>query len=398
MMNTTSLLAQRVPPPSWIDNLIIYEINPYAFSSPNGAGDGSGSGTFKALKDKMEYLGDLGINGIWLAGFSSSTDHFYGIKTVYACINPEVLDPSLGNEKDFKDMIDEAHKKGIKIFLDVITHGVVAESPLVKNHPAWFEGKSWKMADFDYDNTEFINWWVNVWVKYVVDYGIDGFRLDGPNGVEASYKVIKVWDKIVVKCLKAGHLIVVWPETARYHFSQWDNKEKLTDIGEDYFCTDKYYCHQISCHDNGWESLQGNYYSIKGSRGKFIYALFGYNIPLFMSGEEFNADQISLPGLKQKLYGDGEKGGWLYGSWIQWEQLKDKEHSDMLIDVKKMIKIRRENSDLINNNRSTSNVINLTKLPNEGLVPYARFVPGEKAIVVITNPLRRKTLRILSVN
>ena len=72
--------AQKEITPHWTRDLIIYEINPYAFTSPDGAGDGSGSGTFKSLETKLPYLEDLGINGIWLAGYCNSTNHFCGIK------------------------------------------------------------------------------------------------------------------------------------------------------------------------------------------------------------------------------------------------------------------------------------------------------------------------------
>lgn len=62
-----------------------------------------------------------------------------------------------------------------------------------------------------------------------------------------------------------------------------------------------------------------------------------------MSGEEFNADYRPLPQLSPGLFG-GEpygKGRWLYGSWIDWEQLKLPEKTQMLEDMKSIIKIRR---------------------------------------------------------
>ena len=68
-----------------------------------------------------------------------------------------------------------------------------------------------------------------------------------------------------------------------------------------------------------------------------------------MSGEEFNADYRPLPQLSPGLFG-GEpfgKGRWLYGSWIDWEQLKLPEKTQMLEDMKSIIKIRRSQSELI---------------------------------------------------
>jgi len=78
--------------PEWAKDLVIYEVAIKGFTSPAGPE----SGTFNSLMEKMKYLEELGINAIWLTGHSfSDPDHFYGIWTQYACIEPDKLDPSL---------------------------------------------------------------------------------------------------------------------------------------------------------------------------------------------------------------------------------------------------------------------------------------------------------------
>jgi len=58
------------PPPTWTKDLVIYEIAPRGFTSPEGAGkDSAGSGTFKSMMAKIPYLRALGITGVWLAGY-----------------------------------------------------------------------------------------------------------------------------------------------------------------------------------------------------------------------------------------------------------------------------------------------------------------------------------------
>jgi glycosidase len=69
------------------------------------------------------------------------------------------------------------------------------------------------MADFDYDHVQFKKWWIDLWVKYVLEFGVDGYRLDGPNGYESPQKTLAVWNEITAKCAKKGHPIVVFPET-----------------------------------------------------------------------------------------------------------------------------------------------------------------------------------------
>ena len=60
--------------------------------------------------------------------------------------------------------VGAAHDAGIKVFLDVTTHGVVTGSPLIKQHPSWFLGGKWAMTDFKYEDPEFVEWWVRATV------------------------------------------------------------------------------------------------------------------------------------------------------------------------------------------------------------------------------------------
>jgi hypothetical protein len=371
----------QVEAPRWTRDLVIYELNPYAFTSPDGAGDGSGSGTFNSLREKLPYLEDLGITAIWLAGYCEATVHFYGIKTVYACITPEKFDPQLGSAEDFKALAGEAENRGIKIFLDVITHGVMNDSPLIRQHPDWFKGGTWGMTDYDYANREFQKWWINVWVKYVEKYGVDGFRLDVPVPEQ-----MPLWDSIASRCRELGKPIVIFPECATaYHFGQKDYINFSWDIAGEYSPTPRYKTVLISWHDLGWNSPVGNYYTIKGNRALAGYNLMGCNIPIIFSGDEFNANQVSLPDLKQGLYGSGGQGGWLYGSWIQWDQLKEEGHANFYEDFKAYLNIRRNNKDILHADREATNILPLNHHPRINPIPYIRYMPGEKAILVAAN-------------
>ena len=81
-----------VPAPDWAYGLSILEVNALAYTSPNGTGPlGDGSGTWAALTTKVTFWQSLGISGIWLAYFSMSTAHFYGIRSVYGCLDPTMV-------------------------------------------------------------------------------------------------------------------------------------------------------------------------------------------------------------------------------------------------------------------------------------------------------------------
>jgi glycosidase len=91
-----------------------YEIFVMSFAD----GDGNGKGDFKGLTAKLDYLQDLGVNGIWLMPIMpSDTYHKYHV-TDY-----KNIDPDYGTLGDFKTFVDEAHKRNIKIITDfVINH------------------------------------------------------------------------------------------------------------------------------------------------------------------------------------------------------------------------------------------------------------------------------------
>ncbi|MDR1602008.1 MAG: hypothetical protein LBS42_06220 [Tannerella sp.] len=191
--------------PEWAKDLIIYEVATRGFTSP----DGPESGTFKSAQEKLPYLQKLGITGIWLTGTNlGDPKHFYNIWTQYACVDPARLDPALGTPEEFKSFIDEAHRQGIKVFMDVITHGVMSDSPLIGEHPEWFKGGSWGMTDFDWygDRKDLDEWWVKTFTDWVTDYGVDGYRLD------VNIYRPDLWIRIKQNAAAVGHPIVVFNE------------------------------------------------------------------------------------------------------------------------------------------------------------------------------------------
>jgi 1,4-alpha-glucan branching enzyme len=199
--------GKSLPPssPSWARHLIIYEIATKGFTSPGGPE----TGTFNSLKTKLPYLEELGITGIWLTGHSLADAHFfYNIWTQYANLEPDKIEPTLGTPEDFKSLIAEAHRHGIRVFLDVHTHGILSFSPLIQRQPHWFRGGIWHMTDYDWygGHPDLDDWWVKTWTEYVTVYGADGFRLD--------YGILRpdLWARIRQNAARAGHEIVLFEE------------------------------------------------------------------------------------------------------------------------------------------------------------------------------------------
>lgn len=426
--------------PDWVKDLIIYEINTKGFTSPNGPE----SGTFKSTEEKMAYLADLGINAIWLTGHSwSHPTHFYNIWTQYAVIEPDKIDPSLGTEQDFKDLIDTAHQHGIRVILELITHGVMSDSPLIDRHPDWFKGESWGMIDYDFGsrNPQLDQWWVDVWSRYVTEFGIDGFRLD------LGMRRPELWQRVRDKAREHGREIVLINETEYDKAKEWCETSGMTDVAPiedfikqiDFVQRDRYtvldvhhkidteinYEYgradtwgipqwenwidyailgkmtpdmapkwawssvQLSCHDDGWEDFEGdNPFVAQSSRFRFGYGvLFSGMVPIMMAGEEFDAQYKPLPTLSPNLFGGANpgQGTWLYGSMLQWDNLEEEAHRQMLADVKKLIAIRKQEGDLLaaKPNYTPKQIKRLPFQSNHPTVsPYMRWNDDSKIVVI----------------
>jgi len=100
-----------------------YEVFVLSFADSNG----DGKGDLKGLTSRLDYLQDLGVGGIWLMPIMPSpTYHKYDV-TDYKGIHPDY-----GTEEDFKTFVEEAHKRNIKVLVDLILNHTGYDHP-------WFQ-------------------------------------------------------------------------------------------------------------------------------------------------------------------------------------------------------------------------------------------------------------------
>lgn len=90
---------------------VSYEIYVQSFADS----DGNGKGDIKGMTAKLDYLKELGVEGIWLMPVSPSRSyHKYDVADYYG------IDTSYGTMDDFKKFVEEAHKKNIKVVIDMV--------------------------------------------------------------------------------------------------------------------------------------------------------------------------------------------------------------------------------------------------------------------------------------
>ena len=104
-----------------------YEIFVYSFCDSNG----DGIGDLKGITSKLDYIKDMGFNGIWLTPIMPSTTyHKYDVTDYYG------IDPQFGTMDDFDELVSECSKRGIKLILDLVMNHSSSQ------HPWFIEAKS----------------------------------------------------------------------------------------------------------------------------------------------------------------------------------------------------------------------------------------------------------------
>lgn len=207
--------------PDWVQDAIFYQIFPDRFSNGDKSNDppnvmpwnaiptstGFWGGDLAGISDHLDYLEDLGVNAIYLNPiFLASSNHRYNTTDYFT------IDPKLGDTDDFRTLIHNAHKKGLRIILDgVFNHcgrGFFAFNDLLENQETspyrdWFhiygfpveaykKGKpstyeAWwgfpSLPKFNTNNPCVRKYILQV-ARHWIDLGADGWRLDVPNEID----------------------------------------------------------------------------------------------------------------------------------------------------------------------------------------------------------------------
>jgi glycosidase len=203
----------------WWKTAVFYEIYMPSFCD----GNGDGVGDFAGIISKLDYLKELGIDGIWLTPFypSPKVDNGYDISDYYS------IDPDYGTMSDFETLIAEAHRRGIKIIADFVLnhtssqHPWFLESRSSKNNPkrdwyiwkdpvnggppnnweSFFGGSAWEydehtgqyyyhafakeQVDLNWANPEVRKAMLDA-MTFWLEKGVDGFRLDVINFLKVN--------------------------------------------------------------------------------------------------------------------------------------------------------------------------------------------------------------------
>jgi len=207
------------PDPHWWESAIVYQIYPWSFQDSNG----DGAGDLPGIISRLDYLNgtsdSLGVDAIWLSPIYPSPMDDFGYDVMDYC----AIDPRFGTLADFDRLISEAHRRGIRIVMDLVLNHTSDQHPWFvesrssrtspkrdwyywadgktehrppNNWAARFGGSAWtrdphtgqyylhsflsQQPDLNWTNPAVRDAIFDV-VRFWLDRGVDGFRLDAIN-------------------------------------------------------------------------------------------------------------------------------------------------------------------------------------------------------------------------
>ncbi len=211
----------QIQTPDWVKHAVFYQIFPDRFAQaaiprqkllsserweqwnlPPSL-QGYKGGNLWGVIEQLDYLQDLGINAIYFTPiFQSASNHRYHTHDYYQ------VDPILGGNPAFEEMLKAAHQRNIKVVLDgVFNHasrGFFQFHDILENGPYspwldWFKIEGWPLSAYDGSKpANYVGWagnralpqfnhdhpkvreYIMEIAEYWVNFGIDGWRLDVP--------------------------------------------------------------------------------------------------------------------------------------------------------------------------------------------------------------------------
>jgi cyclomaltodextrinase len=175
--------------PAWLQPGLIYEVFPHDFS-PEGNLNGVTAG--------LDRLKALGVTVVWLMPIHPSgtlkrigtNGSPYAVRDFYA------IEPSYGTKQDLHRLVEEAHRRGMKVILDMVADHTAFDSVMLA-HPEFYKHDGagqlisphgWHdVAALDYANPALRRYMIDMFLYWVRDFKVDGFRCDAAGEVPTDF-------------------------------------------------------------------------------------------------------------------------------------------------------------------------------------------------------------------
>jgi glycosidase len=251
------------------NNLFIYELLVRDFTADK---------SFKTLKDSIGHLKRMGITAIEIMPvieFEGNNSWGYNPSFFMA------VDKAYGTETAFKQLIDECHKQGIAVIMDIALNHAFGQSPMVQmywdavnNKPAannpWFNVNDKHPFgvgyDFNHESQATIDFLDRVVAHWLINYKIDGFRWDLSKGFTQ---------------FNSGTNVGLWGNYDASRIAIWKRiYDKMMTISPNSYCILEHFA------DNAEEVVLANY-------GMMLWGNANYNYRSFSKGDQANGTDFS---------------------------------------------------------------------------------------------------------
>jgi 1,4-alpha-glucan branching enzyme len=208
--------VDRLKPPQWARESVIYQIFVDRFFPGKGRDweqtddlKGFIGGTLWGVAEKLDYVAELGATCVWLSPiFPSPTSHGYD------AMDYEQVAPRLGGDEALKTLVGEAHRRGIRVILDLVCNHLSDRHPIFRDalssqaspYRDWFffdDSRAGYRMYFGVPSMPQINlanpatqrWMIEIAQYWLREFDVDGFRLDHANGPGPSF-----WSDFWAEC------------------------------------------------------------------------------------------------------------------------------------------------------------------------------------------------------
>jgi glycosidase len=169
------------PVPAWVRDGVVYEIFPRNFSA---------RGNFDGITAELDRLKQLGVNILWLMPIHpTGRERAKGtLGSPYAVRDYYAINPDYGTAADFKRLVAEAHRRGLKVIIDIVANHTSWDSVLMSKPDFYTRDRAGKIippvadwadvADLNYDNPALRAYMIDMLKFWLREYDLDGFRCD----------------------------------------------------------------------------------------------------------------------------------------------------------------------------------------------------------------------------
>lgn len=229
---------QLAGPANWWRDAVVYQIYPRSFAD----GNGDGIGDLAGIISRVDYLGDLGIDAVWLSPFfpSQLADGGYDVDDY------QQIDERIGTLEQFDELVAKLHARNIRVFVDIVPNhssnkhvwfqealasapGSVARDRYIfrdgkgpnGNEPpsklaSHFGPEGWtqvpdgqwymhlftkEQPDFNWDNQEVNQYFLDT-LRFWSDRGVDGFRIDVAHALKKQLEPLPDRDSYALSVMK----------------------------------------------------------------------------------------------------------------------------------------------------------------------------------------------------